>query len=113
MLYASLVISLPESLAQAIRHTEVVTHRPVLQDAIQNIWHPRSHIHPALVIAMLRDTLARHDHKDLNSFSRIIGSHVYRVGFVLGWLTAVIDQGMAPVHQVIPSVARCAPGAMR
>src|SRR5229473_2464321 len=102
MLKSSLVISLTESLAEAIlppaiRHTEDVTHRHVLQDAIQYIQHPRSHTQPdfavgttfgrspsrvqahtgsfttAWVIAVLRDNLARHDHEDLNSFSQVLG----------------------------------------
>lgn len=53
---------------------------------------------------MVRDNLARQDHEDLNAFYQFIGcspiAYTYRVGFVLGWLTALIDDGKAPVYDV-------------
>ena len=118
-----------EILAPAIRHTEDVTHIHVLQDALQKIRHPRHFSHPdfaigytfgqsysrtyerpcaftlAEVITVLRDNLARHDHEDLCAFSQAMGwqttDYAYRVGFVLGWLTAVIEVGKAPVYPMI------------
>ena len=118
-----------EILAPAIRHTDDVTHIHVLQDALQKIQHPRysshpdfatgytfgqffytAHEHPcaftlAEVITVLRDNLARHDHEDLCAFSQAMGwettDYAYRVGFVLGWLTAVIEDEKAPVYPMI------------
>jgi hypothetical protein len=118
-----------EFLAPAIRHTEDVTHIHVLQDALQKIRHPRYYSHPdfaigytfgqsyyrthetprtstlAEVITVLRDNLARHDHEDLCAFSQAMGwettDYAYRVGFVLGWLTAVIEYGKTPVYPII------------
>jgi hypothetical protein len=121
-------------LVPAIRHTEDVTHIHVLQDALQKIRQPRYHSHPdfatgytfgqlnaaahherpgaftlADVIAVLRDNLARHDHDDLCAFYQAMGwatsDYAYRVGFALGWLTAVIDHGKAPVYPMISHVA--------
>jgi len=118
-----------EILAPAIRHTDDVTHIHVLQDALQKIRHPRysshpdiaagytfgqffytAHEHPcaftlAEVITVLRDNLARHDHEDLCAFSQAMGwettDYAYRVGFVLGWLTALIEDEKAPVYPMI------------
>jgi hypothetical protein len=118
-----------EILAPAIRHTEDVTHIHVLQDALQKIQHPRYSSHPdfatgytfgqsyyrthepartftlAEVITVLRDNLARHDYEDLCAFFQAMGwettDYAYRVGFVLGWLTAIIEQGKAPVSPQI------------
>ena len=118
-----------EILAPAIRHTDDVTHIHVLQDALQKIQHPRysshpdfatgytfgqffytAHEHPcaftlAEVITVLRDNLARHDHEDLCAFSQAMGwettDYAYRVGFVLGWLTALIEDEKAPVYPMI------------
>jgi hypothetical protein len=129
-LVASLAQSIAqEILAPAIRHTEDVTHIHVLQDALQKIRHPRYSSHPdfaagypfgrsyyaaheparaftlAEVIMVLRDNLARHDHEDLCAFSQAMGwqttDYAYRVGFVLGWLIAVIEHGNAPVYPMI------------
>ena len=116
-------------LAPAIRHTDDVTHIHVLQDALQKIQHPRYSSHPdfatgytfgqsyyrthepvrtfalAEVITVLRDNLARHDHEDVCAFSQAMGwettDYAYRVGFVLGWLTAVIEDGKAPVYPMV------------
>ena len=118
-----------EILAPAIRHTDDVTHIHVLQDALQKIRYPRYTSHPdfaigytfgqsyyrthepvrtfalAEVITVLRDNLARHDHEDLCAFSQAMGwkttDYAYRVGFVLGWLTAVIEDGKAPVYPMV------------
>jgi hypothetical protein len=132
----SLAQSISEAiLAPAIRHTEDVTHIHVLLDALQKIRDPRYHAHPDFttgyaygqtcfcahapacpitldeVIAMVRDNLARHDHEDLNVFYRLMGcptiDYAYRVGFVFGWLTAVIDHGVAPIYPTISHVALC------
>jgi hypothetical protein len=120
-------------LVPAIRHTEDVTHIHVLQDALQKIRHPRYHTHPdfatgytfgqsyyathqptcaftlAEVITVLRDNLARRDHEELNAFYQLTGcptiDYAYRVGFVLGWLTMVIDHGKAPVYPAATYVA--------
>ena len=129
-LVASLAQSIAkEILAPAIRHTDDVTHIHVLQDALQKIQHPRYSSHPdfaigytfgqsysrthepprtftlAEVITVLRDNLARHDHEDVCSFSQAMGwqttDYAYRVGFVLGWLTAVIEDRKAPVYPMI------------
>jgi hypothetical protein len=116
-------------LAPAIRHTEDIMHIHVLQDALQKIRHPHYHMHPDFaagyaygqsyyathepprtftlteVITVLRDNLARHDHEDLSAFYQVIGwgviDYAYRVGFVLGWLTAIIEHGKAPVYPKI------------
>jgi hypothetical protein len=130
MLVTSLAQSIAkEILAPAIRHTEDVTHIHVLQDALQKIQRPRYSSHPdfaigytfgqsyvtthepprtftlAEVITVLRDNLARHDHEDLCAFSQAMGwettDYAYRVGFVFGWLTAVIENGNAPVYPII------------
>lgn len=121
-----------EILAPAIRQTDDVTHIHVLQDALQKIQQPRSFSHPdfatgytfgqsyyvaheplrtftlAEVITVLRNNLARHDHEDLCAFSRAIGweatDDAYQVGFVLGWLTVVIDHEKAPVYPIIVPV---------
>jgi hypothetical protein len=120
-------------LAPAIRHADDAAYIQVMLDTIQKIRQARYHTHRDFavgyihgqtyykvhaptcpfrldeVITVLRDNLARHDHDDLNVFYRLMGcqtiDYAYRVGFVLGWLTAVIDQGKAPVHPVIPHVA--------
>jgi hypothetical protein len=121
-------------LAPAIRHTEDVTHIHVLQDVLQKIRQPRYHRHPDFapgfafgqryaathleqpgaftleeVIAVLRDNLARHDHDELCAFYQTMGwatcDYAYRVGFALGWLTAVIEQGKAPVSPLRSQVA--------
>jgi hypothetical protein len=120
-------------LAPAIHHTEYVTDIHVLQDALQKIRQPRYHMHPdftagyifgqsyytthqptcaftlADVIAVLRDNLARRDHEELNAFYQLTGcptiDYAYRVGFVLGWLTMVIDHGKAPVYPADTYVA--------
>jgi hypothetical protein len=134
-LVASLTQSIAQViLAPAIRHTDDVTHIHVLQDALQKIQHPRysshldfatgytlgqsyyrTHVRPcaftlAEVITVLRDNLARHDHEDLCAFSQAMGwettDYAYRVGFVLGWLTAVIEHGNAPVYPIIIPVMR-------
>ncbi len=119
-------------LAPAIRHTADVTHIHILLDTVQKIRHPSYHTHGDFatgymsgqtfsqehvpvcpftldeVIALLRDNLARHDHEDLNAFYHLIGcptiDYAYRVGFVLGWLTALIDHGKAPVYPSITHV---------
>jgi hypothetical protein len=124
---ASLAQSIAEViLAPAIRHTEDVTYIHVLQDALQKIRQPRYHRHPDFapgytfgqlhaaahherpgaftleeVIAVLCDNLARHDHDELCAFYQAMGweicDYASRVGFALGWLTAVIEDGKAPV----------------
>lgn len=99
-------------LAPAIHHTEDVTYKHVVQDALQNIRHPRSYSHPdftsgytdgqsydtthqptcaftlADVLVVLRDNLARHDHGDLSAFYQAMGwettDDACRVGFVTG-----------------------------
>lgn len=116
-------------LAPAIRHTEDIMHIHVLQDALQKIRHLHYCMHPDFatgytygqsyyatherpcaftlteVITVLRDNLARHDHEDLSAFSQVMGwqviDYAYRVGFVLGWLTAIIEHGKAPVYPKI------------
>jgi hypothetical protein len=127
---ASLAQSIAQMiLAPAIRHTEDIMHIHVLQDALQKIRHPHYHMHPDFatgytygqssyaahepprtftlteVITVLRDNLARHDHEDLSAFSQMMGWQVIgyasRVGFVLGWLTAIIEHGKAPVYPTI------------
>jgi hypothetical protein len=132
---ASLAQSIAEMiLVPAVRYTEDVTHIHVLQDVLQKIRQPRYHRHPDFaigytfgqryaathleqpgaftleeVIAVLRDNLARHDHDDLCAFYQAMGwetsDYAYRVGFVLGWLTVVIEQGKAPVYPKFNSVA--------
>jgi hypothetical protein len=132
---ASLAQSIAEViLVPAVRHTEDVTHIHVLQDVLQKIRQPRYHSHPdfapgftfgqsyaattdaqagefalADVIAVLRDNLARHDHDELCAFYQAMGwatsDYAYRVGFVLGWLTAVIEQGKAPVSSMNSHIA--------
>lgn len=122
-------------LLPAIRHAEDVTHIHVLQDALQKIRHPRYYTHPDFaigstfgqsyyatsecehpwrytleeVITVLRDNLARHDHEDLNTFYQVIRcsaiDYAYRVGFVLGWLTAIIDHDKAPIYPLMTHVA--------
>jgi hypothetical protein len=127
---ASLAQSIAQMiLAPAIRHTEDIMHIHVLQDALQKIRHPHYHMHPDFatgytygqsyyatherpsaftlteVITVLRDNLARHDHEDLSAFSQVMVwqgiDYAYRVGFVLGWLTAIIEHGKAPVSPTI------------
>jgi hypothetical protein len=57
------------------------------------------------VIAVLRDNLARHDPEDLSAFYQIMGwetsDDASHVGFVLGWLIAVIEHGKALVSPMI------------
>src|SRR5256885_4762848 len=119
-------------LAPAIRHTEDIMHIHVLQDALQKIRHPHYHMHPDFatgytygqsyyatherpyaftlteVITVLRDNLARHDHEDLSAFYQLMGcptiDYAYRVGFVLAWLTALIDHGKAPIYPSVTQV---------
>jgi hypothetical protein len=119
-------------LAPVIHHTEDIMHIHVLQDTLQKIRHPHYHMHPDFatgytygqsyyatherpyaftlieVITVLRDNLARHDHEDLSAFSQVMGweviDYAYRVGFVLGWLTAIIEHGNAPVSPKIIQV---------
>jgi hypothetical protein len=57
------------------------------------------------VVAVLRDNLDHQDHDDLNVFYQpVMGcpkvDYAYRVGFVCGWLSAVITHGNAPVSQL-------------
>ena len=120
-------------LKPAICSTDDVIHIHVLQDTLQKIRDPRYHRHPEFttgyaygqtyyghhapassfaleeVITVLRDNLARQDHQDLNTFYGLMGcqsiDYAYRVGYVLGWLTTVIDHGMTPVYPAITSVA--------
>ena len=116
-------------LAPAIRHAADGTHVHVLLDAIQKIRQPRYYTHPDFVpgslygqtyynahapacpytldevFVVLRDNLARHDHEDLNVFYQLLGcppiDYAYRVGFILGWLAAVIDHGKVPIYPAI------------
>jgi len=119
-------------LAPAIRHTADVTQIHILLDTVQKIRHPFYHNHRDFataylsgqtftqehvpvcpftldeVIVVLRDNLARHDHEDLNAFYQLMGcptiDYAYRVGFVLGWLTAIIDHGKAPIYPSVTQV---------
>jgi hypothetical protein len=120
-------------LAPAIQHADEMSHIHVLLDTLQKIRQAHYHTHrdfatgsisgqtyfsmsvPACpftldeVSTVLRGNLARQDHDDLNAFYRLIGcptiDYTYRVGFVLGWLTAVIDHGKAPISHAITHVA--------
>ena len=119
-------------LAPTIQHADNVTHIHVLLDTLQKIRSQHIHTHAAFatgylcgqtsyqeqapacpytldeVIAVVRGNFARHDHEDLNTFYCLMGcppiDYAYRVGFVLGWLTAVIDHGKAPVSPAITHV---------
>lgn len=135
MLDAFLLSALAQSitdvvLAPAIHHAQDVTQIHVLQDALQKLRLPRYAAHPDCatgyatgqtfyatqppilpclleeVVAVLRGTLARQDHNDLNAFYQFMGcppiDYAYRVGFVLGWLTTLIDDGKAPVYDGSP-----------
>ena len=120
-------------LVPAMRHTDDVTHMHVLQDALQKIRRPYYHAHPDFetgysygqqyyqvhdracsfpphqVIALICGHLAHQDHDDLNTFYQVIGcqttDYAYRVGFVFGWLMALVEAGKVPVYPTFTQIA--------
>jgi hypothetical protein len=91
------VASLAQSIAQVIlapviRHTEDIMHIHVLQDTLQKIRHPHYHMHPDFATGYTygQSYYATHERP-----------YAYCVGFVLGWLTAIIEHGKALVYPKI------------